>query len=334
MDFRLDFHQLFGAAADKLFALALTQPVTFHGGARPLLQGQAEGDIAKAQALALEGLHTHLHVLKRQSDKFLKRFNDDISYADLLVPVAGRLTTPVGTAAGLDPDADGLEPLSYLYGVQIPGPVSCAPRQFDHLPFQEDARRDDLYVPAIGNSQGLQHFSERLQAYCASGGNTVISPALQTAAISESRARDPISCLEMLAGSLVRFADGFVWTGAIHLDQTADAEALFREAARALRKIAPDKLLLVEMPAFKAEAEQTWLRQIGRFLSGGGDGIVAIGGRIVPREKLPQPDKWPFDVAVQCGASQAASARPRNGRSPAIIISCRSSSACTDQRAT
>jgi hypothetical protein len=305
MDFRLDFHKLFGAAADKLFTLALTQPATFHGGARPLLQGQAEGDIAKAQVLALEGLHTHLHVLKRQSDKFLKRFNDDISYAPLMVPVAGKQTTPVGTAAGLDPDATGLEPLSHLYGVQIPGPVSCAPQQYDHLPFQEDSRRDDLYVPAIGNSQGMYHFIERLQAYRASGGNSVILPALQTAAISESPDLDPISCLMMLAGSLVPFADGFVWTPAIQQDQTTDAEPLFREAARALRQIAPDKLILVEMPAFEAEAEQTWLQHIGGFLRGGGDGIVAVRGRVVPREKLPQPDNWPYELAVQCGASLA-----------------------------
>ena len=305
MDFRLDFHKLFGAAADRLFAVALTQPVTFHGGARPLLQGQAEGDIAKAQALALEGLHTHLHVLKRQSDKFLKRFNDDISYADLMVPVAGKLTTPVGTAAGLDPDATGLEPLSYLYGVQIPGPVSCASQQFDHLPFQEDSRRDDLYVPAFGNSQGMHRFAERLRAYRANGGSSIILPALQPAAISESPDLDPIACLKMLAGSMVPFADGFVWTPAVQQVSTADSASHYFEAARVLRQIAPDKLLLVEMPAFECEGESAWLEQIGAFLRGGGDGIVAVRGRVVPREKLPQPDKWPYEMALQCGASLA-----------------------------
>jgi len=86
MRFRIDFASLFGKAIDQLFALALTHPDTFHGTARPILQGHAGGDLAKAQALALEGLHTHLHVLK-----FLVAFSDEVSYDPLRVPVAGKI---------------------------------------------------------------------------------------------------------------------------------------------------------------------------------------------------------------------------------------------------
>jgi hypothetical protein len=135
MRFRIDFASLFGKALDQLFALALTQPDTFHGTARPILQGHAGGDLVKAQALALEGLHAHLHVLKQHSDRFLVGFNDELSYEPLRVPVAGRWTTPVGTAAGVDPNADGLEPLSYLFGLQMPGPVSLHPREPSAAPF-------------------------------------------------------------------------------------------------------------------------------------------------------------------------------------------------------
>lgn len=90
MKFRLDFDLLFGKAMDRLFALALTQPGTFQGAARPILLGHADGDIAKAQALALEGLRTHLHVLQQQAPRFLDRFNNEVSYAGLRVPVAGK----------------------------------------------------------------------------------------------------------------------------------------------------------------------------------------------------------------------------------------------------
>lgn len=306
MHFRIDFDKLFGKAVDRLFALALTQPGTFHGAARPILQGHAGGDIVKAQALALEGLQTHLHVIKRHSDRFLECFDDHLSYAGLRVPVAGKLTTPVGSAAGLDPNAEGLESLSYLYGLQMPGPIALQPHHPAEMPFQEDARREDLYVPPTYASQGLVPVHDRLREYREAGGTAVILPAIVGCCRSAADESDLLRELETMAEALTPYADGFVWLPALAGWPGVWCPQTCRRAAQAMSAAAPGRLLLVEMPAFENSGERNWLDLVGAFSDGGGAGIVAAGGREVPRDQTPNPARWPFETAIQCGASLAA----------------------------
>jgi len=147
VDFKIDFKSVLGRAADTLFAMGLTSTETFRGAARPVLLGHSDGDIIKAQALVLQALREYLHVVKRQSERFLKRFSNKVSFEGLIVPIAGRTTTPVGTGCGIDPNAEGLELLSYLFGFQAPGPVSVEPKVLDAAPFQDDPRSGNLYVP-------------------------------------------------------------------------------------------------------------------------------------------------------------------------------------------
>lgn len=306
MSFRIDFNSLFGKAVDRLFAMALMQTGTFHGAARPILQGHAGGDIVKAQALALEGLHAHLHVLREHSGRFLHGFNDDISYAGLRVPVAGKWTTPIGTAAGVDPHAEGLEPLSYLYGLQMPGPVALHPHHPAEMPFQEDARRDDLFVPPTYASQGLVPVHDRLRAYREAGGVAVVLPAVVGVCRSDADDANLLRELQTLVEALAPHADGFVWLPALAGWSGVWKPQIFRRVAQAMSAAAPGRLLLAEMPAFERCDESGWLGLVGAFVDGGGDGIVAVGGRELPREQTPDPARWPFESAIQCGASLAA----------------------------
>jgi len=306
MKFRIDFSSLFGKAVDQLFALALTQPGTFHGAARPILQGHAGGDIVKAQALALEGLHAHLHVIKRHSERFLECFDEAVSYAGLRVPVAEKWTTPVGTAAGVDPNAEGLEPLSFLYGLQMPGPIAMHPHHPAEMPFQEDSRREDLLVPPTYASQGLVPVRERLRAYREAGGAAVLLPAIVGCCRSATDDSDVLRELETMAEALAPYADGLVWLPALAGWPGVWCPQTFRRAAQAMSAAAPGRLLLAEMPAFESSGERTWLDLVGAFADGGGAGIVAVGGREVPREQTPNPARWPFETAIQCGASLAA----------------------------
>ena len=306
MDFRIDFNKLFGKAVDRLFALALTQTGTFHGAARPILQGHAGGDIVKAQALALEGLHTHLHVIKQHSGRFLECFSDDISYAGLRVPVAGKWTMPIGTAAGVDPNAEGLDPLSYLYGLQMPGPVTLHPHHPAEMPFQDDARREDLFVPPTYASQGLVPMRDRLRTYREAGGAAVVLPAVVGCCRSETGDANLLREVQTMLEALTPYADGFVWLPALAGWPGVWNPRIFHRVAQAMSAAAPGQLLLVEMPAFANPDQASWLDLVGAFVEGGGNGIVAVGGREVPREQTPKPACWPFESAIQCGASLAA----------------------------
>jgi hypothetical protein len=297
MQFKLDFQAIFGKAADQLFALALTHPDTFQGAARPILQGQSDGDIRKARALALEGLRTYLHVVQQHSERFLHRYSDTISYEELRIPLAGRWITPVGTACGVDTDADGLEPLSYLFGFQMPGPITLRATQGEPAPFQDDSRRNDLYVPVTLSSRGLDYALERLRQYRDAGGRAVILPALATGFHDPLDAGRATEELATMAASLRPYVDGFVWV--------PFGSADFTVGARVLCERAEDRLRLVEMPAYREDEREIWLDRVAAFLSAGGQGVVAVHGLEVPREKLPQPKTWPFETALWCGASMA-----------------------------
>ncbi len=307
MQWRLDFRKIFGAAADGLFAMALTQTSTFEGAARPILHGHAGGDIARAQELALQGLQAYLHVIKRHSDRFLVGYSDEVSYEDLRVPVARRWTTPIGTAPGVDPHADGLEPLSYLFGFQMPGPVSHVPQQPAHMPFQEDPRREDLFIPPTFASRGLAYFSERLRAYRQRRGTAIVLPALAGTCHSAAGVSPLLTEIETMVKTLAPHADGFVWLPMLAGWSGLGHPDCFRRAAEALRTHAGDRPVLVEMPAMDGEiCSDRWLELVGAFVDGGGSGIVAVGGRAVPGAQTPAPAGWPFPSAIRCGASLAA----------------------------
>jgi hypothetical protein len=327
MKFKLDFKRMFGRVTDALFALGLTDPNAFHGAVRPILQGHAEGDIGKAQELALEGLQQHLHVIKQHSDGFLKQLSDDLSLESVMVPVAGRLTTPVGTGCGMDPNADALEVFSLLFGFQLPGPVTVQPHERDARPFQDDARRADLFVPSTLASRGLDYFLENLRRYRAGGGEGIVVAGIVGVPDGPGGLDQAHQEMRCLLEALIAEVDGFVWTPYAASCEALMSQAEFRRTAERMTDIAAGKLKLVEMPACEAVAQDAWLGLVEAFLSGGGDGVVAVGGLEVPRSRLPDPDRWPFDTALLCGASladyrQRAIEEVRRRHATAFLAAC------------
>lgn len=298
MPFKIDFRAIFGKAADQLFALALTHPDTFHGAARPILEGQSGGDIGKARALALEGMRSYLHVLKQHSERFLHRFSDSVSYEGLRISFGGRRTTPVGTACGVDADAEGLEPLSYLFGFQIPGPVTFQPRPLSPALFRDDSWRGDLYVPTDVASRGWEYVRERLREYRETGGQAVLLPSLATGRPGSREWGAAAAELSAMVEALRPYVDGFVWTPLGSAD--------YAQAAEVLATSAGDKLKLVDLPAYAETENSVWRDRVSAFLTNGGDGVVAVRGLEVPRSNVPDPSRWPYETALWCGASMAA----------------------------
>lgn len=306
MRFRIDFQALFGKATDMFFGVGLTRPEAFHGTIRPVLNGHSGGDLHKAQALAIEGLHKHLHVVRRFAPRFREAYNARIRYDTLRTRVAGRDVLPVGAASGMDPDAEALEPLSLLFGFLMPGPVLEKPRDMGRVPFVDDSGNDNLYVAPGFSSKGVAYSAERLREYRESGGDAVILPAvLGIPSGGPAGCREAARQLTTILRLLEPMVDGFVWCPYWADDRSLLTEAEFLRAAEVFGEAAGEKLKLVEMFAYEEEERETWFRLAGSFLSGGGDGLVAVTGRKVSAGEVPGSPDWGFESAVLCGKGLA-----------------------------
>lgn len=339
MKFKLDFKQLFGKATDAFFAMGLSGTGTFHGVVRAILHGHSEGNVTKAQSLALEGMRAHLSVVRRHSEKFLERFSKTVSYETVRVSVAGKTVLPVGTGPGLDPNAEGLEPLSWLFGLQVPGPVSLEPRDPDEMPFVDDPQKDDIYVPPFFASMGLDAFLEKVKRFrecvaagapvgvpdgvpdgggSAGGGRGVILPSVVGVPSAVGGIETAFRELETIVAALAPHVDGFVWSPLLARSQRLIFPSEFRRAGSLLAELAGEKLKLVEMPPYEEPGREAWLDLVGAFLEGGGDGILAVSGLEVDRSRVPPGRPWPYETALLWGKSIAPyrqraieAARPR-----------------------
>lgn len=302
MDFIAEFKRFFGKVPDPLFALALTSSGTFHGTVRPILHGHSGGDIVKAQALVLDSIRDYLHVVRKQSDRFLVEINRKTSLDPVLIPLAGRKTTPVGTGCGLDPNAEGLEVLSYLFGFQVAGPVTVHRRSLESAPFRDDSRRANLYVPPTFASKGLSHFAANIRRYRDLGGKAVLMAAIAAVPAAGDSSRAALEQIRTLVETLRGWVDGFVWTPTLVPATRNLPDDTLRCVARAMSDLAPDELKLLKMPPYEAAGRDAWLQSCRAFLEGGGDGFVCVCGKSVPRDRVPRPDDWPFESALLCGA--------------------------------
>jgi len=305
MKFKLDFKRIFGAGIDRLFAIGLTDPEAFSMAVRPILEGHADSDILHAQSLALQGLKDHEHVVKKYSNVFLQGSGKHVSYEHLKVQLAGKQVLPIGTSHGLDANADGLDVLSHIFSFQTPGPVSVSPTAVGAAPFQEDARFADILVPCSFASRGLDYFRNNVASYRESGGTTVLLTAIVGLAGDHDDVPRALNETDVLIETLRDHVDGFVWT-----PQFAGSEALLAPAgiaatAARMAAAAPDLLKLVELPACQESERQNWLTQADAFLANGGDGIVAVGGRLAHKIEMPDPQHWPYDTALRLGGSLA-----------------------------
>jgi hypothetical protein len=305
MKFKLDFKQLFGKATDAFFGMGLTGTGTFHGVVRPILHGHSEGNIAKAQSLALEGMRAHLPVVLRHSEKFLERFSTTVSYETVRVRMAGKTVIPVGTGPGLDPNAEGLEPLAHLFGFQVPGPVSLEPRDPDEMPFVDDPQKDDLYVPPFFASAGLEGFLASVKRFREGGGRGILLPSVVGLPSEVEGLEAVFRELETIVAALAPHVDGFVWSPLLTRSARLIFPSEFRRAGGVLAALAGERLKLVEMPPYEEAGREAWLDLVGAFIEGGGDGLLAVSGLEVDRSSVPPGRPWPYETALLWGRSLA-----------------------------
>jgi hypothetical protein len=193
-----------------------------------------------------------------------------------------------------------------LFGLQMPGPVALHPQEPSAAPFQEDARRGDLYVAPTFCSRGLVYVCDRLREYREAGGQAIIMPAVVGRTDSPSDCRSVHLEIQTIVSALAPLSDGFVWVPGLAGSPALCRPAEFRQAAERMCAAANGRLNLVELPAFEEAETDGWLELAEAFLAGGGDGLVAVSGQDVPRLSVPWPEQWPFDTAIRCGASMAA----------------------------
>ncbi len=305
MKFKLDFKRLFGAAVDRLFAVGLTDPDSFSLAVRPILEGHADGDIHRAQSLALQGLQDYAHVVQKYSNSFLKGISDSVSFEGLRVPIAGKQGTPVGTGHGLDPNAEGLDILSMLFGFQTPGPVCVHARSMEAAPFRDDSGWNDLYLPPEFASHGLERFRLNISQYRERGGQAILFAAIVGMPNDTGTVESAHQELQQLVRELAPYVDGFVWvpqlSGCVQL-RTAPA---CHTAASLMSAAAPTHLKLMELPGCSESNQPDRLVLADSFLAGGGEGLVAVGGLEVTRQQVPRPQSWPFAHAIKSGGSLA-----------------------------
>ncbi len=303
MKFKLDFKRIFGAGIDRLFSIGLTDPEAFSMAVRPILEGHADGDILVAQALALQGLKDYEHVVKKCSEVFLKGANHRTTYDHIRVEMAGREVLPVGTSHGLDANADGLEVLSHLFSFQTPGPVTVSPTLVESAPFQEDARYNDILIPCTFASRGLDYFRNNVASYRESGGTVTIMAAIVGLPGVYGDVPRALTEIDVLVEGLLPYVDGFVWIPQLANSTIMLTPEAIAATARRMASGAADALKLVELPACGEADRAGWMAMADAFLTHGGDGVVAVGGRRVPRCEVPQGRPWPFETALRMGGS-------------------------------
>ncbi|MHB9080181.1 MAG: hypothetical protein ACYC3X_22125 [Pirellulaceae bacterium] len=135
-------------------------------------------------------------------------------------------------------------------------------------------------------SRGLDYVRDRLRAYRQAGGGAIIVPALAGRCGLEAAVAPLLREIETMAETLAPYVDGFVWVPALAGCSGIWSPHHFRSAAQSMSAAATGRLLLVEMPAFEPVDTNSWLNLVDAFVDGGGDGLVAVGGREVSREHL------------------------------------------------
>ena len=255
----------------------------------------AYGDPERVHELALKALNDYKDVLKDAAREF--------NFPDLHVNLAGRSVMPFGTAAGLDKNCDAVEPLSHIFGFQEVGTIIVNPREGNKKPRVAVGASGDLWNAQGFPSKGLQYAKEKLRAYGDSGGDGIILASI-CGVPTESNALDvAYGETKFLLEELEHLVDGFVWnpfspnTEALAALRTSETFELYAKLVKSYAGTAP---ALVKMGPYEPGEKQQWMDLVGSWMQGGGDGIVAVNTKMVPKEIVPVKD-WGYKSAGRSG---------------------------------
>ncbi len=271
---------------------------------RPMLYRicSKEGDPAEAvHDLILQTMHEQRHFSKLLSPFFAPPKN-------LTISVNGIDVIPFGTAAGLDKNGDALAVLGQIFGFQESGTVVLYPRKGNKKPrVAVDEMNFGLYNAQGFPSKGLEYFIDNISEYRRNGGNGIVYASVCGLPLSEKNAvPTAMEEMETLVTKLRPFVDGFVWNP--FSPNTAALTKLrhpviFYKTAQLMTQLAPNKLRLVKMGPYEPEETYNALNLIGKFLDGGGHGIVTTNTKTFPKDRLPEHvrEDWGYSSAGRSG---------------------------------
>jgi len=286
----------------KAFAKGLTNTQFFRDYVRRFAYRRAGGDPERVHEMALEKLQEYEDVIQ-------ERFHDFLSpELDILkIEINGRRFLPFGTAAGLDKNADAVEPLSYIFGFQEVGTIIVNPREGNKRPrVAVDERNGDLFNAQGFPSKGLRHARYNIFNYRKyRGGNGAILGSICGIPPGPEELDVAFEETELLLTELDSLVDGFVWnpfspnTAALTALRTPET---FEKYAKLVKQTAGNRWALVKMGPYdnKPEKREQWLDLVSAWIRGGGDGIVAVNTYMVPKDKVPSKD-WGYPSAGRSG---------------------------------
>lgn len=303
-----------GLIESAAFDLSLDYPWLFRRVVRPVLYRRyaedpetGEQDPERVHETALRLLDEHESSLWAYGNRLASDF------PHLVVAIKGRRYLPFGTAAGMDKNGDALRLLSRVFGFLEPGTVVMQEREGNPRPrVAVHESYGDIYNAQGFPSKGLDHFLENIREFRL---EKRLSPVYISVCGIPSQDKGVDNALsvaweemETLLTELGPYADGFVWnpfspnTETLRQLQTPE---VFQHYAELVKKHAPDpKLRLVKMGPYSSMIKERdeWLRLVGAWLDGGGDGIVAVNTKMVPRSVVPA-EEWGYKSAGKSGRS-------------------------------
>ena len=280
------------------FRLGLVNPWFFRNFVRPMAYKIVEGDAERVHEIALETMAANKDIIRDVASQFY--------YPNLKVTFCGKSITPFGTSAGLDKNADALEPLSYIFGFHEFGTVVVNPREGNKRPrVVADAKARIVYNAQGFPQKGLEYTLKKVRKYREDGGKGTLLANICGLPPEVDKIQIAHQELRQLVSSLEPYVEGLVWnpyspnTAALKMLRTPEE---FKHSAEIITDCAPEKPIFVKMGPYEdcPEEQEPWLKLAHAWTQGGGTGFVAVNTKMVNAEKVPLKE-WGYPSAGKSG---------------------------------
>ena len=285
-----------------MFVLRKTlDPERFNKVVRPMLYAVCRNDPENVHELVLQTMHASRRFSSMVAPFFAPPKN-------LTIKINGADVVPFGTSAGMDKNGEALDMFSRMFGFQESGTVVLRPREGNQKPrIATDEKSMDLYNAQGFPSKGIDYFLKNIAEYRENGGKGIVYVSVCGLPSSEKNAVDvAMSEMEEITARLNHFVDGLVWnpfspnTAALKLLREPE---IFYRTSKIMAQWAPNKLRLVKMGPYEPAEKGSNIRLLGRFLDGGGHGMVGPNTKMTPKDQLPEWIRkgWGYGSAGRSG---------------------------------
>ncbi len=289
----------------ELFTLlrGSSNPEYFNKKVRPMLYKKCGNDPEAVHDLVLSVVRKNGYMYERPAGIIRAKAPDN-----LMVTVNGARVLLFGTAAGMDKDLEALHAFGSTFGFQVPGTVVITPREGNPRTRLATIEETNDLVNAQGfPSRGLKYALRNISEYRRHGSKGIVYASIcGLPGEGEDAINKSITEVETLASSLGPYVNGFVWNP--YSPNTAALARLrepsvFCDTAKAMRKHAGGKLLLVKIGPYGSEDREGVFKLINGFMEGGGNGIATTNTKMVKKEELPERirNTWGYSSAGRSG---------------------------------